>query len=92
MTQVGQLSTCEWKPLGVVEEGGALSVNGSNIWSGKWMALDAHPVGLEHPDFAGQTHTFRRYRFENNAMSFDFAAAELSPNVWGFYVLAQFIG
>jgi hypothetical protein len=75
----------EWKPLGVVEEGGALVVNGSNIWSGKWMPLNAPPVRLAHPMYAGQTHTYRLYRFEKDDIHFDFAAAELSPNVWGFY-------
>jgi len=76
---------CEWKPLGVVEEDGALGVNGSNIWSGKWVPLHAPPVRLQHPAFTGRTHIFRLYRFENGEINFDFAAAELSPNVWGFY-------
>ena len=78
----------EWKPLGVVEEGAALAVSGTNIWSGNWVSLKAPPVRLEHPAFAGQPHNFRLYRFENSKINFDFAAAELSPNVWGFYVPA----
>lgn len=76
----------EWKPVGVVAEGDALEINGSNIWSGKWVSLDAPPVRLAHPAFVGQTHAFRLYRFEDSQASFTFAAAELSPNVWGFYV------
>jgi hypothetical protein len=76
----------EWKPSGVVTEGDALEVNGTNIWSGKWVSLDALPVRLAHPAFAGQIHNFRLYRFEDKRTSFNFASAELSPNVWGFYV------
>ena len=76
----------EWKAVGVVEEGGVLIVNGSNIWSGKWVSLNALPVKLEHPAFRGQTHTFQLYRFESGEGNFNFAAAELSPNVWGFYI------
>jgi hypothetical protein len=76
----------EWKQLGVVEEGDALEVSGSNIWSGKWVALNAPPVRLPHPTYIEQTHNFRLYRFENGVTNFDFAAAELSPNIWGFYV------
>ena len=75
----------EWKPLGVVEEGDALVVNGSNIWSGRWVPTNALPVKLEHPAITGQLHNFRLYRLESSATNFDFAAAELSPNVWGFY-------
>ena len=76
----------EWKPLGVVEEGNALLANGSNIWSGKWVPTNAPPVKLEHPAIAGQLHNFRLYRFQSSGITFSFAAAELSPNVWGFYV------
>jgi hypothetical protein len=46
------------------------------------------PLTLDRPAFAGQTHHFRLYRFENSKLNFDFAAAELSPNVCGFYVRA----
>lgn len=77
---------CEWKPLGVVTEGDVLEVDGSNIWSKRWVPLDGLPVSLAHPAFAAQTHIFRLYRFEDSRTSFKFAAAELSSNVWGFYV------
>jgi len=72
---------CEWQPLGVVAEGDVLEVVGSNIWSGKRVPLDAPPIGLAHPAFAGQTHIFRLYWFEDSQDSFKFAGAELSPNL-----------
>jgi hypothetical protein len=59
----------EWTQLGVVDEGGALEVHGSNIWSGKSMSLNAPPVRRQHPAFAGQIHTFRLYRFANDESS-----------------------
>jgi hypothetical protein len=80
--------TYEWKASGVIEEGSALVVNGSDIWSGKWVSLNADPLSLEHPAYPGQVHTFQLYRFESSGNSFNFAAAELSPNVWGFYARA----
>jgi len=81
--------TSEWKALVVIEEGSALIVNGADIWSGKWVALNAGPLRLEHPAYPGQVHTFQRYHFDSIGGSFTFAAAELSPNVWGFYVRAE---
>ena len=78
----------EWKTLGVIEEGHALVIKGSDIWSGKWVPLNADPLSLEHPAYPGQAHIFRLYRFESSGNSFNFAAAELSPNVWGFYAPA----
>lgn len=80
--------TSERRALGVIEAGSALVVNGSDIWSGKWVSLNADPLSLEYPAYPGHVHTFELYRFEATGDSFSFAAAELSPNVWGFYVHA----
>jgi hypothetical protein len=79
----------EWSPLGVVAEGDALVVNGLNIWSGRWVPKDVPPVKLAHPASAGQFHNFRLYRVESSGTYFDFAAAELSSNVWGFYIATR---
>ena len=75
----------QWTSTGIVSEGEFFSVSGENVWSYKWLKAE-DVVQLPHPIYPTQTHRFSVYRVERPAGEVRFAAAEVSPNVWAFYV------
>ena len=74
------------KVVGVVYEGDPIDVNGLNPWQFKWRDLRMKPVELPHPSYPSQRHRMWVYEIEDSGKKVTFAAGELSPNVWGFYV------
>jgi len=79
----------EWKSCGVVIEGQPIDVGGINPWSSHWVSRRQPPVELPHPAHPNQRHKMWVYEIEDAGKKVVFAAAELSANVWGFYVLAE---
>lgn len=78
-----------WKPLGVVAEGQAIAVEGVNPWGEDWLPADQQPVELQHPTYPDQLHAFRVYSIRVDDQEAKFAAAEVSPGAWAFYVSAS---
>lgn len=76
----------KWKAVGVVIEGERINIGGVNPWNHKWEATDQEPVQLPHPSYQNQMHTMHIYKIESAGRTILFATAELSANVWGFYV------
>ena len=77
-----------WKSVGVVIEGERINVCGVNPWNHKWKKSEKDPVQLPHPSYPHQMHAMEVYEIETAGRFVLFAAGELSPNVWGFYVPA----
>jgi len=78
-----------WKSCGVVIEGRPIDVGGINPWAFPWVSLQQPPVELPHPAYPNQCHKMWLYEVEAAGKKIVFAAGELSPNVWGFYVPAE---
>jgi hypothetical protein len=76
----------EWKPAGVVAEGQPISIEGLNAWDHRWEPRGDEAVDLPHPSYPEQRHRMRVYEMEGSAGRIVFAAGELSPGVWGFFV------
>ena len=77
-----------WKAVGVVAEGELLEISGVNVWSQEWDSLN-EPLELPHPIYPSEhLRHFVVYRIPGPGKRIVFAAGELSPNVWGFYVSA----
>jgi len=77
-----------WKPLGVVAEGQPIEVEGVNLWDHEWTSLN-EPLELPHPQYPSEhMRYFVVYELRSAPKRIMFAAGELSPNVWGFYVAA----
>lgn len=75
-----------WTTKDIVSEGDFFAVGGKNVWSNKWVKTEDDAVQLPHPDYPAQMHRFTVYRVESSAGDVRFAASEVSPNVWAFYV------
>ena len=76
----------DWKPVGVVSEGEPLEIGGVNVWSHEWESLN-EPIELPHPTYPSEhLRHFIVYRIPGPNRRIMFAAGELSPNIWGFYV------
>ena len=78
----------EWKPVGVVVEGQRIDVAGIDPWNHRWILLSEPPVELPHPSYPDQRHRMLVYEIEIRGQRIEFAAGELSPNVWAFHVPA----
>lgn len=78
----------EWEAVGVVTEGEPIVIGGLNPWDFKWRAVRTEPLDLPHPSYPHQSHSVTVYEITNGDQRVRFAAGELSPNVYGFYVLA----
>ena len=76
-----------WKSVGVVIEGESLLISGLNVWDYKWVSLKEPLINLPHPSYSDQLHGFHLYQIEHGEHKVHFAASELSPNVFGFYVM-----
>jgi hypothetical protein len=81
-----EVAEFRWTNTGIVSEGGFFAVGGENVWSHKWLKAEVDAVQLPHPSYPTQTHRFSVYRIERPVGEVRFAAAEVSPNVWAFYV------
>lgn len=77
-----------WKSVGVVVEGDHINVCGVNPWNHEWKKSEKELVQLPHPSHPHQIHTMEVFEIETAGRYILFAAAELSANVWGFYVPA----
>lgn len=81
-----EVAEFRWTNSGVVSEGEFFAVGGANVWLHKWLKAENDAVRLPHSSYPTQTHLFSVYRVERPAGDVRFAAAEVSPNVWAFYV------
>jgi hypothetical protein len=79
--------SARWMPIGVVAEGQPIDVKGLNPWQCEWKQTADPIVELPHPNYPAQQHTMNVYEITDGNSTVRFAAAELSPNVYGFYVL-----
>ena len=75
-----------WTAVGIVSEGDPIAVGGVNPWEFKWIRAQDEPVELPHPAYPHERHRLWVYEIEKGGRQIRFAAGELSPNVWGFYV------
>lgn len=77
-----------WRTLGVVVEGQPISIEGLNAWDHRWTSRGDERVDLPHPTYPEQRHRLPVYELEDQGGRIVFAAGELSPGVWGFFVPA----
>ncbi len=77
--------TLRFAPGVVCVEGQRIDLGGVNPWEYEWSQLDPVPLKLSHPSHPHQLHNMSLYRVDAGHCTVVFAAAELSPNVWGFY-------
>jgi len=77
-----------WRAAGVVAEGQPIAIEGVNVWDHRWIQRGDEVIDLPHPSYPEQRHRMRVYKIEGGENILVFAAGELSPGVWGFFVPA----
>ena len=88
-SDLGQrLAAGRWKAVGAVSEGQRIRSGGANPWEHKWEPRGAH-VQLPHPLHRQERHRMDIFQFTVGPRTIVFAAGELSPGVFGFYVPAR---
>ena len=76
----------DWQYAHVGTEGDDARIGGVAIWSAEWKRAADAPVMLPHPSHISQRHRYWIYEAAASGKHVRFAAGELSPNVWGFYI------
>jgi hypothetical protein len=76
----------QWRPLHVGVANDAVRIDGIELWKHTWHSAGLPQVPLPHPAHPSQMHHFDIFDAGTQAYNRRFAAAELSNNVWGFYV------
>ena len=77
-----------WKDVHVGVEGDGVKVGGLKVWGAEWRRVQEEPIQLDHPSHTSEKHPFWIYEIGPETQPVRFAATELSPSVWGFYVPA----
>jgi hypothetical protein len=75
----------QWRARHIGFERDGLILDGLDIWGSEWRPLGVAPVELPHPAHPHQLHRFKIYEAGEGSKARQFAACELSNNVWGFY-------
>ena len=75
-----------WKYAHIGFEGDGAKIGGVSVWKSEWRGL-GQSVDLPHPSYPNQIHSYHVYDLGEGSVV-QFAAAELSYGVWGFYVPA----
>lgn len=76
-----------WRDVHVGFGGDGLTIGGVKIWGERWRPTGHKVIQLPHPAYPDQRHYFDIYEVGDTKKPVLFAAGELSPGVWGFYVL-----
>ncbi|CAN7763553.1 hypothetical protein LJR084_007280 [Variovorax sp. LjRoot84] len=82
----------KWKPAGVVAEGDPIDIGGPNPWTQSWQRVQEAAVELPHPAHQSQSHRLMVYTIQVAGRAVEFAAGEVSANVWAFYVPVEQVG
>jgi len=75
-----------WRFLHIGSEAEPIAYRGVNLWASTWKTTGEAPVPANHPSWPTQTHELNRYFVESGQGAIEFAAGEVSPGVWLFYV------
>lgn len=74
-----------WQFAGSSKEGEAFEISGVNVWEQGWQVSPGEEAHVHDPVF-GFGQIFRVYSIQDGGEKIEFAAGELSPGEWGFYV------
>ena len=74
-----------WRAVDVVSKGSPVRVRGRDVWGMTWRDTGER-VPLPHPSHPTELHLFSVFKAGPWWASVRFAAAELSADLWGFYV------
>jgi hypothetical protein len=75
-----------WQYTHIGIGGDYATIHGLRVWKHKWRQVSTETVALPHPTHPTQIHDYRIYEIGDSLRPVRFAAAELSNNVWGFYI------
>lgn len=76
----------KWREAAIGYGIDSIEVGGLDVWKEEWRSVDAPEVMLPHPAYPKQIHSYKIYEIGDARHPVRFATAELSNQVWGFYV------
>ena len=74
-----------WQFAGSSREGEPFEIRGVNVWGQGWQVKPGVEAQVSDPVY-GQGFIFKVYTIQDDQGKIEFAAGELSPGEWGFYV------
>lgn len=63
-----------------------IDLAGVNPWAFVWQEFRGRPLVVPHPSYPGQRHKLSLYSIQTDGGLVQFAAGEVSPGVWVFYL------
>ena len=75
-----------WRDIQVGFARDGLRIGGLEVWKHDWRSVGIAPLMLPHPKYRNQTHRYNVYEIGDLQRPVRFAACELTPGVYGFYV------
>jgi hypothetical protein len=75
----------DWQFAGSSKQGEPFEIQGVNVWGQGWQVEPGEEAQVNDPVY-GQGFIFKVYSIQDDQGPIKFAAGELSPGEWGFYV------
>lgn len=76
----------DWRVAHIGFEDDGAKIGSIEVWKETWRRVDSPRVILPHPAYPNQRHGYGIFEIGDERRPVRFAAGELSPGVWGFYV------
>lgn len=75
-----------WRSVHIGKRGDRLKIGGISVWDEEWRSVDSRTVHLPHPLHTTESFSFRICEVGTKRAPVQFAAGQVGPGVWAFYV------
>ncbi len=83
---MGQQTKERWRTAHLGKRGDRVRIGGRQIWQSEWRWVNKNTVRLPHPLHTDQLFSFMICEVGPAAAPVRFAAAQVEPEMWAFYV------
>lgn len=75
-----------WRSIHIGKRGDRLKIGGVHVWETEWRWIDRRTVYLPHPLNTAESFSFMICEVGSAHAPVRFAACQVSPDLWAFYV------
>ncbi len=79
------MENSNWQYVGITSEETPFEIDGIDIWQAKWQPSKLNKFEAPHPSYPSQKHQMSPFQIDINGGILNFAACEVSANVYVFY-------
>lgn len=83
---MAQQTVERWRTAHVGKRGDRVRIGGQPVWQREWRWINKNTVRLPHPLHTSETFSFMICEIGNANAPIRFAAAQIEPDMWAFYV------